>query len=81
MIVTEVGTFLRTILIVLLARLLGDARGGRVYGGASASAWRQNRRIIEIQYAVYPFRPRSDNGRSGVPGAIGLERVAGCWVR
>jgi hypothetical protein len=78
--VTVVGTGRLTILMDRLARLVGvrAVTTGAIYWGASARAWRQKRSMTDIQYAVYPFRPRSDNGRSGVPGAIVLERVAGC---
>lgn len=50
-------------------------------GAAPARSFRQKRRIMATQYAVYPFRPRSDKGRSGVPGDALIGEVEGCRVR
>ena len=50
-------------------------------GGASASKALHTRKTVDIQYAVYPFRPRSDKGRSGVPGERFVGRVEGFLVK
>jgi hypothetical protein len=44
---------------------------------ASASNLLHSLRITATQYAVYPFRPRSERGRSGVPGESVFDRVEG----